>query len=67
VLDSLARLDPFPSAVYRLTQDMLGMRFVTWPDHAWAEAAQIQILDGMAIVHVNATCRIVSLVQTDSA
>jgi hypothetical protein len=32
VLDSLARLDPFPSAVYGLTRDTLGMRFVTKPD-----------------------------------
>ena len=73
VLDSLDRLNFSPSAVYRLTRDTLGMRFVTMPDHARLEAAQVYdsmaivILDGMAIVHVNAACRIVRLVQTDSA
>lgn len=62
-LDSLARLDSFPSAVLRFQRDSNGLRIVTWPDRA----AGATIVDGMAIVQLTPTCRITSLVQTDSA
>jgi hypothetical protein len=60
-LDTLARLDKFPSAVYRYEPQADGVRIVTWP------AESLHILDGMAIVRVSRTCRILTLVQTDSA
>lgn len=60
-LDSLAQLDPFPSAVYRFESDSLGVRIVTWPT-----SGQL-VLDGMAVVRIDRACRIVSLIQTDSA
>jgi hypothetical protein len=62
-LDSLARLDPFPSAVLRFARDSAGTRIVTWPDRR----AGATVVDGMAIVRVTPSCRIASIVQTDSA
>ena len=62
-LDSLARLDPFHSAVLRFERDSAGVRIVTWPERQTGTIVR----DGMAIVRVGPTCRIVSLVQTDSA
>jgi hypothetical protein len=59
-LDSLARLDPFSSAVSRFDSDSTGVRIVTGP-------ARADVLDGAAVVRVDRGCRIVSLVQTDSA
>lgn len=60
-LDSLARLDSFPSAVFRFERDSAGIRIVTWPGR------QAGVRDGMAVVRVTPRCRIASLVQTDSA
>jgi len=62
-LDSLARLDPFRSAVLRFQRDSAGVRIVTWPEPRTGTIVR----DGMAIVRVSPACRIVSLVQTDSA
>jgi len=62
-LDSLARLDSFPSAVVRFERDSTGVRIVTGPDRQ----AGATVVDGMAVVRVTPTCRIASLVQTDSA
>ena len=60
-LDSLARLNPRKSEVYRYEADSAGVRIVTWP------ARDQQVVDGMAIVRVDQACRIASLVRTDSA
>ena len=60
-IDSLAKIDPFPSAVLRFAPGSVGVRIVTMPD------AQAHVVDGMAVIHVNRRCRITSLVQTDSA
>jgi len=60
-LDSLARLDRFKSAIYRYEPDSAGVRIVTWP------APNQPILDGMAVIRLDRTCRITNLVQTDSA
>jgi len=60
-LDSLARLDPFRSEVYRYEADSAGVRIATWP------APGAAVTDGMAVVRVDRACRITSLVQTDSA
>jgi len=60
VLDSLARGAPFRSKVYRYQLDSLGIRIVTMP-------ADARFVDGMAIVRIDPRCRIVSIVQTDSA
>lgn len=62
-LDSLARLDPFRSAVLRFARDTAGARIVTWP----VQPPRGRITDGMAIVRVGHDCRIVSLFRTDSA
>ena len=62
-LDSVARVYPFPSAVLRFERDSLGTRIVTWPDRRAGATA----LDGMAVVRVTESCRILSLVQADSA
>lgn len=62
-LDSLGRLDSFPSAVLRFERDGAGTRIVTWPD----PRPGARVVDGMAIVRVSPSCRIISLVQTDSA
>jgi len=62
-LDSLSRLDSFPSAVFRFERDSAGTRIVTGPDRR----AGATVVDGMAVVRVTPTCRIASLVQTDSA
>src|SRR5216684_2522890 len=60
-LDTLARIQPFPSQVYRFSRDSSGFRIVTLPapDHL--------MTDGMAIIRLNAQCQVTSLVQTDSA
>jgi hypothetical protein len=47
----------------RFERDSAGVRIVTWPDRR----AGAMVVDGMAIVRVGLNCRIVSLVQTDSA
>jgi hypothetical protein len=62
-LDSLARLDRSPSAVLRFERDSAGVRIVTLPDRQ----ANATVRDGMAIIRVGPNCRIVTLVQTDSA
>ena len=59
-LDSLRKLDTLPSTVLRFQSDTNGFRVVTMVRHAY-------IRDGMSIVRISATCRILSLVQTDSA
>ncbi|HET6764202.1 MAG TPA: hypothetical protein VFH27_11040 [Longimicrobiaceae bacterium] len=46
--------------MHRIEADSAGTRIITRP----ADAAT---LDGMAIVRVNRSCRIISLVRTDSA
>jgi hypothetical protein len=59
-LDSVRRLDPFPSKIARMAVDSLGFRAVTEP-------ANSNVLDGYAIVRIDFGCRIISLAQTDSA
>jgi hypothetical protein len=61
VIDSLTRIDPFRSTVFRFGRDSLGVRIVTIP------ASPSTVRDGMAVVRVNRRCRITSLVQRDSA
>jgi len=61
VIDSLTRIDPFRSTVFRFERDSLGVRIVTIPD------SPSTVRDGMAVVRVNRRCRITSLVQRDSA
>jgi len=61
VLDTLQKLDGFPSAIYRFAKDSSGFRLVTSP------APGQVIIDGMAIVRLDPRCQIVSIVQTDSA
>jgi hypothetical protein len=61
VLDSLSKLLPFPSAVYRYSRDATGFRIVTVP------APGTHVTDGRAIVQLTGQCRISSLVLTDSA
>ena len=58
-LDTLARLDPFDSAVHRLEPGDAGTRVITRPTD---EAT----LDGMAAVLVDLNCQILSVVQSDS-
>ena len=60
-IDSLSRLDPFKSEVYRYEPESAGVRIVTWP------ARDQEVIDGMAIIRLDQACRILSLVQTDSA
>ena len=60
-IDSLSRIDPFRSRVFRFESDSQGMRIVTIPD------TMSRMPDGMAVIHVDGRCRITSLVQTDSA
>jgi hypothetical protein len=60
-IDSLAKIDPFRSKVFRYEHNARDIRIVTMPD------TSPRITDGMAIIHVNSRCRITSLVQTDSA
>ena len=60
-IDSLGQLDRFRSKVLRFERDADSVRIVTMP------GGQIPVLDGMAVVRINARCRITSLVQTDSA
>jgi hypothetical protein len=60
-LDSLGRLDPFRSAVLRFQRDTAGFRIVTSPADSGSRT------DGMAVVRVGRDCRVVALVQTDSA
>jgi hypothetical protein len=60
-LDTLGRLDRFRSVVYGVRRDSGSFRIVTMP------APEESVLDGMAIVRVGPDCRVVSLVQTDSA
>ena|SRR2546425_236802 len=59
--DSLAKVDPFRSKVFRFERDSQGVRIVTIPDTA------SRMLDGMAIIRIGERCRVTSLVQTDSA
>jgi hypothetical protein len=61
VTDSLAQGDPFRSQVLRFAREPGGVRIVTMPD------SSSRMLDGMAIVHVDAACRILSITRTDSA
>ena len=60
-IDTLSKLDSFRSEVLRYAHDSTGFRIVTIP------AAGQHLVDGMAIVVLDSQCRIVSLVQTDSA
>jgi hypothetical protein len=60
-IDSLTKVDPYRSRVLRFNRDSLGVRIVTMPDSGSA------VTDGMAVIRVNDQCRIISLVQTDSA
>jgi hypothetical protein len=60
-IDSLAQIDPFRSKVLRFARNSGSVRIVTMPD------GQVPVLDGMAVVWINARCRIISLMQTDSA
>jgi len=61
VTDSLAKGDPFRSQVLRFAREPGGVRIVTMPD------SSSSMLDGMAIVHVDAACSILSIARTDSA
>ncbi len=61
VIDSLAKGDPFRSQVLRFARETGGVRIVTMPD------SSSSMLDGMAILHVDAACRILSVTRTDSA
>ena len=60
VLDTLRRLDTFPSRVFRFSRDSSGFRIVTEP-------ADGRTADGMAIVRLDGRCKVTSIVQTDSA
>ena len=62
-LDSLARLNPFRSAILRFDRDTAGDRVVTSP----VQPLEGRIVDGMAVVRVGRDCRITNVVQTDSA
>ena len=60
-LDTLHRLDRFQSVVNGVRRDSGSFRIVTMP------APDEHLLDGMAVVRVGPDCRVVSLIQTDSA
>ena len=61
-IDSLSRLNQGKSEVYRYEPDSAGVRIVTWP--VWNH----HLTDGMAaIIRIDRACRIVSLIQVDSA
>ena len=60
-LDTVRKLSPFSSQVFRFSRDSAGFRIVTIP------APGQHVTDGMAIVRLTLECRIASLVQTDSA
>jgi hypothetical protein len=61
VLDTLGKLDPFHSKIYTFRRDSSGFRVTTTP------APPPRVTDGMAIVLLDRTCQITSLIQTDSA
>ena len=59
-LDTLHRLQAFASQPVRFSLDSSEFRIVTAP-------VSSLVLDGMAIVRLSRSCRVLSVVQTDSA
>lgn len=60
-LDTLGKVERFQSVVLRYSRDSTGVRVVTMP------APSAKVLDGMGIVRVGPSCKVLSVVQTDSA
>ena len=62
-IDSLITVDHFKSKVYRFEHDSAGTQVVTIPNMPNTSS----IVDGMAVIRIDGSCRITSLVRTDSA